>query len=200
MEHAELVLLFLLVTVAALTTLARVLGVPYPIILVLGGSLVGFAPGVPHVELEPDLVLLIFLPPLLFNAAYTSSIRDLRADMRSITLSAIGLVLLTTCAVAVAAHAAIDGLPWAAAFALGAIVSPTDPLAATTIARRLGVPRRLVVLLEGESLVNDGTALVLYRTAVVSVGASCDLLDVTWDVIVNVAGGIAVGVVAGGLL
>ena len=165
MEHLELVVLFLLVSVAVLTALARVLGLPYPILLVIGGSLVGFAPGVPDVQLDPDLVLLIFLPPLLFNAAYFSSVRDLRADARSITLTAVGLVLLTTCAVAVAAHAAIDGLPWAAAFALGAIVSPTDPLAATAIARRLGVPRRPTVI-EGESLVNDGTALVAYRTAV----------------------------------
>ena len=200
MEHPELVLLFLLVTVAAFTALARVIDVPYPIMLVVGGSLVGFAPGVPEIELEPDLVLLIFLPPLLFNAAYFSSIRDLRADLRSITLSAIGLVLLTTCTVAVVAHAAIDGLPWAAAFALGAIVSPTDPLAATAIARRLGVPRRLTALIEGESLINDGSALVVYRTAVVAVGGSFDLLDATGDLIVNVAGGIAVGVVAGLLL
>jgi Na+/H+ antiporter len=198
MEHVELVLLFLLITVAALTALARVVNVPYPIMLVLGGSLVGFAPGVPEVELEPDLVLLIFLPPLLFHAAYFSSLRDLKADLRSITLSAIGLVMLTTCVVAVAAHAAIDGLPWAAAFALGAIVSPTDPLAATTIARRLGVPRRLTALIEGESLINDGTALVLYRTAVAAaVGGSFDLLDATGDLIVNVVGGIAIGVVAG---
>jgi Na+/H+ antiporter len=198
MEHVELVVLFLLVTVSALTLLARVVGVPYPILLVLGGSLVGFAPGVPHVELEPDLVLLIFLPPLLFNAAYFSSVRDLRADLRTISLSAIALVLLTTCAVAVVAHAAIGGLPWAAAFALGAIVSPTDPLAATTIARRLGVPRRLTAIVEGESLVNDGTALVLYRTAVAAaVGGTFDLLDATGDLIVNVAGGIAVGVVLG---
>jgi CPA1 family monovalent cation:H+ antiporter len=196
-EHAELVLLFLLITVAALTALARVLDVPYPILLVVGGSLVGFAPGVPHVELEPDLVLLIFLPPLLFNAAYFSSLRDLKADARAISLSAIALVLLTTCAVAVAAHAAIDGLPWAAAFALGAIVSPTDPLAATTIARRLGVPRRLTAIVEGESLINDGSALVVYRTAVVAVGGTFDLLDATGDLILNVAGGIAVGVVVG---
>src|SRR5918992_1431431 len=188
MEHVELVLLFLLVTVAALTLLARVLGVPYPILLVLGGTLVGFAPGVPEIELDPDLVLLIFLPPLLFNAAYFSSMRDLRADLRSISLSAIAVV----------AHAAIGGLPWAAAFALGAIVSPTDPLAATAIARRLGVPRRLTALIEGESLVNDGTALVLYRTAVAAaVGGTFDLLDATGDLIVNVAGGIAVGLVVG---
>ncbi len=197
MEHIELVVLFLLVTVAALTALARVLGVPYPILLVIGGSLVGFAPGVPDVQLEPDLVLLIFLPPLLFNAAYFTSVRDLRAHARAITLTAIGLVLLTTCSVAVVAHAAIDGLPWAAAFALGAIVSPTDPLAATTIARRLGVPRGITTVIEGESLVNDGTALVVYRTAVsAAVGGSFDLLDATGDFLVNVAGGIAIGFVA----
>jgi len=201
MEHIELVVLFLLVTVAALTALARVLRVPYPILLVIGGSLVGFAPGVPDVQLEPDLVLLIFLPPLLFNAAYTSSIRELRADLRSITLTAVGLVLLTTCSVALVAHAAIGGLPWAAAFALGAIVSPTDPLAATAIMRRLGVPRRITAVVEGESLVNDGTALVAYRTAVsAAVGGSFDLLEATGDFVVNVAGGIAVGLVAGVLL
>jgi len=200
MEHAELIVLFLLVAVAALTMLARVLDVPYPILLVIGGSLVGFAPGVPDVELDPELVLLIFLPPLLFNAAYFSSLRDLRRYLRAITLSAIALVLLTTVAVAVIAHAAIAGLPWAAAFALGAIVSPTDPLAATTIARRLGVPRNVTSVIEGESLVNDGTALVAYRTAVVAVGGTFDLLDATGDFVVNVAGGIAFGVLAGLLL
>ena len=198
MEHVELVVLFLLVTVAGLTALARVLDVPYPILLVVGGSLVGFAPGVPDVELEPDLVLLIFLPPLLFNAAYFSSARDLRRQMRPIALTAVGLVLVTTCAVAVVAHAAIEGLPWAAAFALGAIVSPTDPLAATVIARRLGVPRRLVSLIEGESLINDGTALVAYRTAVAAaMGGTFDLLDASGDFVVNVLGGIAVGIVVG---
>jgi Na+/H+ antiporter len=198
MEHIELVVLFLLVTVAVLTALARVIGVPYPILLVIGGSLVGFAPGVPDMQLEPDLVLLIFLPPLLFNAAYNFSVRELRTYMRAITLTSIGLVLLTTCSVAVVAHAAIDGLPWAAAFALGAIVSPTDPLAATQIMRRLGVPRRLSVVIEGESLVNDGTALVAYRTAVsAAVGGSFDLLEASGDFVVNVVGGIAVGLVAG---
>ena len=198
MDHIELVLLFLLVAVAALTALARLLDVPYPILLVVGGSLVGFGPGVPEVQLDPDIVLLIFLPPLLFNAAYFTSVRDLRTDMRPIALNAIGLVLVTMCAVAVVVHAAVPGLPWAAAFALGAIVSPTDPLAATTIARRLGVPRRLTRVIEGESLVNDGTALVAYRTAVAAVGgAGFDLLDATGDFVVNAAGGIAFGVVVG---
>jgi monovalent cation/hydrogen antiporter len=195
--HVELIVLFLLVAVAALTALARVLGVPYPILLVVGGSLVGFAPGVPEIELEPELVLLIFLPPLLFNAAYFSSLRDLRADLRAISLNAVCLVLVTTVLVALAAHAAVEGLPWAAAFALGAIVSPTDPLAATAIMRRLGVPRRLTAVVEGESLINDGTALVAYRAAVVAVGGTFDLLDAAGDFVLNVAGGIAVGLAVG---
>ena len=197
MVHVELIVLFLLVAVAMLTALSRLLGVPYPIMLVVGGSLVGFAPGVPEIELEPDLVLLIFLPPLLFNAAYFSSLRDLRRSARPITLNAVGLVLVTTVLVAVVAHAAIEGIPWAAAFALGAIVSPTDPLAATAIMRRLGAPRRLVSVVEGESLVNDGTALVIYRTAVLAVGGTFSLLDATWDFVVNAAGGIAIGVAVG---
>jgi monovalent cation/hydrogen antiporter len=196
-EHIELVVLFLLVTVAVLTAIARVLGVPYPILLVIGGSLVGFAPGVPDVQLEPDLVLLIFLPPLLFNAAYFSSVRDLRYYARAITLTSVGLVLLTMCSVALVAHAAIDGMPWAAAFALGAIVSPTDPLAAVAIMRRLGAPRGVTTVIEGEALVNDGTALVAYRTAVsAAVGGTFDLLDASLDFVVNVAGGIAVGLAA----
>jgi len=199
-DHIELILLFLLIAVSALTVLARVLDVPYPILLVLGGSLFGFVPGVPDIELEPDLVLLIFLPPLLFNAAYFTSLRDLRADLRPIMLTAVGLVLATACAVAVVAHAAIAGLPWAAAFALGAIVSPTDPLAATAITRRLGIPRRATAVIEGESLVNDGTALVVYRSALVAVGGSFDLLDATGDFVVNALGGLAVGLVAGRLL
>lgn len=200
-EHVELVILFLLVAVAALTGLAQWLKVPYPILLVIGGSVLGFAPGVPHVELEPDLVLLIFLPPLLFNAAYFASLRDLRADARAISLNAVGLVLFTMCAVAVVIHAAVPELPWGAAFAFGAIVSPTDPLAAITIARRLGVPRRLLSIIEGESLINDGTALVAYRAAVVAtVSGSFSLLGASGEFVLNVAGGAAVGLVAAQIL
>src|SRR3954452_20371911 len=201
MEHVELVLLFLLVAVAALTWLARRLDVPYPILLVLGGSVIGFAPGVPDVQLEPDLVLLIFLPPLLFNAAYFTSLRDLRSGLRPIALTAIGLVLVTTCTVALVAHAAIEGLPWAAAFALGAIVSPTDPLAASAITRRLGVPRRLTAVIEGESLVNDGTALVLYRTALTAAATGTFVaLHAVGDFVLDAAGGVAIGIAAGVLL
>src|SRR3954451_794329 len=193
--HLELVLLFLLLAVVALTGLARRFRVPYPIFLVLGGSLLGFAPGVPDVELDPDVVLLLFLPPLLFNLAYLASLRDLRRDMRTISLQSVGLVLITASVVAVVMHAAIPSLPWAAAFAFGAIVSPTDPLAAVEIARRLGVPRRMINVIEGESLVNDGTALVVYRTAVAAAtGATFDLLGASGDFVLNVAGGVVVGV------
>src|SRR3954447_23926317 len=195
MDHVELVLLFLLVAVAALTWLARPLGVPYPILLVVGGSVIGFVPGVPSVELNPDLVLLLVLPPLLFHAAYFASLRELRLNARAIALNASALVLVTMSVVAVVMHAVVPGLPWVAAFAFGAIVSPTDPLAATTIAQRLGVPRRLIVLIEGESLINDRTPLVAYRTAVAAVGGSFSLLHASGDFVLNVAGGAAVGIV-----
>jgi CPA1 family monovalent cation:H+ antiporter len=195
-DDLEIILFFLLVVVTALTALARILDVPYPILLVVGGAAVGFAPGIPDVELEPDLVLLFFLPPLLFNAAYFASVRDLRRNLRTITLQAVLLVLVTMCAVAAALHAMVPEIPWAAAFAFGAIVSPTDPLAAVTIAQRVGVPRRIVTIVEGESLINDGTALVAYRVAVAAaVGGTFDLLDATGDFVVNVLGGVAVGVV-----
>jgi CPA1 family monovalent cation:H+ antiporter len=198
MEHLELTLLGLLLAVVALTALARLLNVPYPILLVIGGSLLGFVPELPEIELDPDLVLLVFLPPLLFNAAYFASPRDMRILWRPITLNAIGLVVLTAGAVALVAHALVDGMSWAVAFTLGAICAPTDPLAATAIARRLGVPSRLVSVVEGESLVNDGSALVIYRVAVATaVGGSFDLLDAGWEFVVNVAGGIAIGAVVG---
>lgn len=198
MDHFELTLLCLLVAVTALTALARLTGIPYPIVLVVGGSLLGFVPGLPHVELDPDLVLLVFLPPLLFHAAYFASVRDLRRQARPILLNSIGLVVATACAVAVVAHWLVGDLSWAAAFTLGAICAPTDPLAATAIARRLGVPRRLTAGIEGESLINDGSALVIYRTAVAAaIGGSFDLLHASGEFVVNVAGGIAIGLVVG---
>jgi monovalent cation/hydrogen antiporter len=196
MEHLEIFLIFLFVAVAGISTVARMLSIPYPILLVLGGLVLGLLPGLPEVQLEPDLVLVIFLPPLLFFAAFNSSWRDLRADARAISLTSIGLVLATTCVVAVIAHEAIDGMPWAMAFALGAIVSPTDPVAATAIMRRLNVPRRVVTIVEGESLVNDASALIAYRVAVAAaVGGTFSLGEAALDFVVAVAGGVAVGLV-----
>jgi monovalent cation/hydrogen antiporter len=143
----------------------------------------------------------LFLPPLLYQAAFFSSPRDLRADARAITLLAVGLVLATMSAVAAAAHTVVGGLPWAAAFTLGAIVAPTDPLAATAIARRLGVPRRLVTVLEGESLVNDASALVAYRLAVAAVVAgSFSLWGAGLQFVGRGIGGAAIGVAVGWLI
>jgi CPA1 family monovalent cation:H+ antiporter len=199
--HVELVLISLLVAVAGLATAARAVNIPYPIVLVIGGLVMGFLPGLPEVELAPELVLAIFLPPLLYSAAFFANLRELRNDARAISLLAIGLVLATMCVVAVVAHAVVDDLSWAAAFALGAIVAPTDPLAATAIARRLGVPRRIVSVIEGESLINDGTALVAYRFAVAAaVGAGFSLLDATVEFVLSATGGVLIGLVVGWLI
>jgi CPA1 family monovalent cation:H+ antiporter len=193
MEHIEPVLLGVLVAVAALSVIAQFVRIPYPILMVLGGLGLGLIPGAPEVSLNPDIVLVVFLPPLLYVGAFFASLRDVRRDARVIGLMAIGLVGATAVAVAVVAHE-LAGLPWAAAFTLGAIVSPTDPLAATQIMRRLGAPRRLVNVLEGEGLVNDATALVLYRTAVgAAVGGSFSAWDAGLGILLAPIGGILVG-------
>ena len=199
--HEELVLLALLVALAALLVLAPVLRIPYPILLVVGGLVLGFVPGIPTISLPPDLVLVAILPPLLYAAAYYTSLRDLRRNAVPISVLAIGLVAATTVSVAVAIHYAIDGVGWGPAFVLGAVVSPTDPLAAVAIAQRLGVPRRIVAIVEGESLVNDGTALVLYRVAVVAVvSGSFSIWDAGLRFVGTAAGGIAVGLGVGYLI
>jgi CPA1 family monovalent cation:H+ antiporter len=175
--------------------------VPYPIMLVLGGLAIAFIPGMPTVQLAPNLVLVAVLPPLLYGSAFFASLRELRANVRPILLLAIGLVLITMVAVAAAAHAVIPGLSWPGAFVLGALVSPTDPTAATAIAQRLGLPRRLIALIEGESLVNDGTALVAYKFAVAAVvTGSFSLAKATGEFALNVVGGIAVGLAVGYLI
>src|SRR5437763_11435868 len=158
-------------------------------------------PGIPTISLPPDVVLVAILPPLLYSAAFYTSLRDLRENVIQISALAIGLVAATTVGVAVVAHALIPNLDGGPAFVLGAVVSPTDPLAATAIARRLGVPRRIVAIVEGESLVNDGTALVLYRVAVVAVvSGSFSIWNAGLRFVWTAAGGIAVGLVIGFLI
>jgi Na+/H+ antiporter len=199
-HHVELIVLGLLVATAALAVLSRVIGVPYPITLVLGGCVIGFVPGVPDVELEPDLVLLIFLPPLLYGAAFFTSLRDLRARARPIALLSIGLVFATMGAVAVVAHEVI-GLGWGEAFVLGAVVSPTDAVAPAEIMRRLGAPRRLLTVVEGENLTNDWTALVLYSFAVTAVvSGTFSLGDAAFRFVINGVGGLLIGLAAGWLI
>ena len=159
--HGEFQLFVLLTAVAAMLAVSARWRLPVPVFLVTGGLLLGFVPGLPQVQLPPDLVLVAILPPLLYSAAFFTGLRDLRANLRPITLLSIGLVAATTCAVALVTHAAVSGISWGAAFTLGAIVSPTDALAASEVAHRFNVPRRIVSILEGESLLNDGMALVL---------------------------------------
>jgi CPA1 family monovalent cation:H+ antiporter len=166
-EGFDVVLAGVLVSVAVLNVVATRIGIPYPIVLVLGGLALGFVPGMPEVDLDPDLVLLVFLPPLLYVAAFFSELHAMRGYARALSLTSVGLVLLTTVLVAVPGHLVLD-LPWPMAFALGAIVSPTDPVAATAIMRRLHAPRLIVNFVEGESLVNDAAALIAYRVAVVA--------------------------------
>jgi len=194
-------LLGVLVASTALLVVAPRLRIPYPILLVLGGLVLGFIPGIPTIRLPPDAVLFGVLPPLLYSAAFFTSLRDLRANRRPIALLSLGLVAMTTVAVAVVAHAMVAGMGWAPAFALGAIVAPTDPLAATSIAERLGIPHRLVAIIEGEGLVNDGSALVLYRVAVVAaVSGSFSLLHTSASFLWSIGGGIGIGLALGWLI
>ena len=189
----------LLLAVAVLALLARKLHIPYPILFVIGGLLLGLIPKLPKVRLDPELVFLFFLPPLLFPAALFTSWRDFRVNLRPISLLAIGLVLFTTVAVALLAHYFM-GLPLAAGFVLGAIISPPDAIAATAIADRLKVPRRIVTILEGESLVNDATALVAYRFAVVAVvTGSFSLAHASGQFFIVGIGGILIGLAIGWL-
>src|SRR5262249_54652473 len=195
--HQEIQLFVLLASGAALLILSGPLRIPYPILLVLGGLLLGFGPGVPKVTMPPDIVLVGILPPLLYVTAYNTGLRELKQNIRPISLLAIGLVGLTMVGVACVAHWVAD-LPWAVAFILGAVVSPTDAIAATAIGRRLGVPRRLIDVGEGESLLNDGTSLVLLKTAIAAaVAGSFSLWEAGGRLVLNIVGGIAIGLVVG---
>ena len=189
----------MLLAVAALALLARKLHIPYPILFVIGGLLLGLIPSLPRVRLDPELVFVFFLPPLLYPAAMFTSWRDFRANLRPISLLAIGLVLFTTVAVALLAHHFM-GLPLAAGFVLGAIISPPDAIAATAIAQRLRIPRRIVTILEGESLVNDSTALVAYQFAKVAVvTGTFSWLQASGQFFLVSLGGILLGLAVGWL-
>src|SRR5215469_10215402 len=159
----------LLAAVATLALLGRKLTIPFPILLVLGGLVLSLIPGLPLIRVSPDLVFFIFLPPMLYPAALFTPWRDFHANLRPILLLAIGAVLFTTLLVGLIAHRLIPNFPLAAGFVLGAIVSPPDAIAAIAIAQRLRVPRRIVTVLEGESLVNDATALIAYRFGIAAV-------------------------------
>lgn len=200
MDHVTLLtaVLATLVAIAVLYEVSRRLGFPYPSLFVLGGLLLAAVPGLPHIQFEPDLVLLVFLPPLLFIAATRSNVRELRANRTPILSLAFGLTIFTMIAVAVVAQVVDPTLGWAAAFTLGAIVSPTDAVAATSVFRRLGIPRVAVTLVEGESLFNDAVALVAYRAGIIAVASGTFLLVGTISSFVfALVGGVALGLAIG---
>jgi CPA1 family monovalent cation:H+ antiporter len=198
-DNLESVLL-LLCAAALLVRLADLGKIPAPIVLVLGGLGIALVPGLPDIELDPDVVFLVFLPPLVYAAGWRTSPLELRALMRPLALLSVALVFITAAAVALVAHALVPELGWAEAALLGAILAPTDAISATSIFRRLGAPERVRLLVEGESMINDGTALVLYRIAVgVATGGAFSLGHASLEFIGVSAGGIAVGLAVGAL-
>lgn len=194
------ILVGLFAAAVAVAWLARRVGLPYPIALVLGGAAIGFVPGLPRLPLDPNLILVIVLPPILYQAALFTSWRDFRGSLRAISLLAVGLVVATTVAVAATLKWLVPEVPWAVAFAFGAIVSPPDAVAATAIMSRMNVPRPIVTLVEGESLVNDASGLVLYRFAVAAaLTGAFSLAQAAGQFVLVAAGGIVVGIAIGRL-
>jgi CPA1 family monovalent cation:H+ antiporter len=191
----ELVL-FLMLCAVALAWIARHFGLPYPITLVAGGALLGLLPRLPQFPFDPQLILVVVLPPILYQAALLTSWNEFKANIRPIGLLAIGLVIVTTLAVGTAFKLLVPSVPWAAAFVLGAIVSPPDAVAATSILSRLNIPRHIVTILEGESLVNDASGLVIYKLAIAAVlTGAFSLADASAQFAFVSVGGIAIGLV-----
>lgn len=196
--HEFEVVLALLAAIVAFGLVAQRLALPAPALFVLGGLAIALVPGLPPVAFEPHLIFTIFVPPLLYRAALLASWRDLRANFRPIALLSVGLVVFTTVVVGLAAHAVVPGLPLGSAFALGALVSPPDAAAATAFLRQLVVPRRITTILEGESLVNDATAIIAYRMAVAAVVGGTFSLGAASLAFLRVGTlGVAVGLVVG---
>jgi monovalent cation/hydrogen antiporter len=188
------VLIALVAVAVVLVRFADAVAIPYPIVLVIGGLAIGSLPGGPELDLDPDIIFLVFLPPLLQSAAYWTSPQELRAELGPLAGLVVGLSLATMVAVALIAYAVIPDLDLGPAFVLGAIVSPTDPVAAVATFSRIGVPERISRLVEGESMVNDATALVAYKVAVAAVvSGGLSLGEAAADLVVGVAGGIAIG-------
>lgn len=196
--HTIETILLLLAVVTILAEVANKIKVPHPILLVLVGIVIGLIPWLPDFALEPDVVFLIFLPPVLYAAAWSTSWPDFKAARRPIGLLAFGCVIFTTCAVAWITHTFVPGFGWAEAFVLGAIVSPPDAVAATAATKGLGIPRRVITILEGESLVNDATGLIAYKYAIGAVLVGSFVLweaslQFLWVAIAGVGVGFIVG-------
>lgn len=185
----------LVAAVVLVAGVCRRLDLPAPLVLVALGAAASFLPFIPEVQLTAEVVLFGLLPPLLYSQALQTSLVDFNANRRSILLLSIGLVAFTTVGVAVVVHAVIPAIPWPAAFALGAVVAPPDAVAATAIARRIGLPRRIVTILEGESLLNDATALVALRTAILAASGTVSAVSIGTQFAVAAVGGVAAGLV-----
>jgi monovalent cation/hydrogen antiporter len=197
MDNFAIVIL-LLTIVTALAEVADRLKIPYPILLVLSGIAIGFWPGLPLIQLSPDVVFLVFLPPILYAAAWTTSWPDFKKAKRPIILLAIGCVIFTTCAVAVVAHYFIPGFSWAEAFVLGAIISPPDAVAATAATKGLGIPKRIITILEGESLINDATGLIAYRYGLAAIATGVfSLAEAGLQFLLVAVGGLVFGLILG---
>src|SRR5437773_8723491 len=198
-DKTELILICL-VAVALLAIVARKIRIPYPILLTIGGVVLALVPGLPAIHLEPELVFSLFLPPLLYPAAVYTSWRDFRVNLRSILPLAIFLVLLTMTATAYLFHA-LTGLPLAVGFVFGALISPPDAVAALAVTQNLRVPRKIIVILEGESLVNDATSFISFRFAVSAVlTGAFSLAQASLQFLFVAAGGICVGLATGWLV
>lgn len=185
----------LLLAAVLLAGIARGVGAPYPVFLALGGAALAFVPGAPHLTLAPDLALALFVAPVLLDAAYDASLRDLRdnwAPVAALVLIAVGV---STAAVAIVAHSLVPHLPWAVAIALGAIVAPPDAAAATAVLRQVRLPQRILIILEGESLLNDASALLIYRLAIgaVAAGSAFSVREVAPTFVLGVVGSIIAG-------
>src|SRR5271163_4691697 len=201
-EAVLAVFLLLLVFVAMFAGLARRLKVPYPILLVIAGLLVSFLPGMPRIGLDPNLVFLVFLPPLLYSAAWTLSWREFQRNFVSIAMLAVGLVLFTVVGLAMAAGSLLPGFDWKSAVLLGAVVAATDAIAATSIARRVGLPQHIVHILEAESLVNDGTGLLAlqFGLAILMTGRTPSIIEGVGRLGYLIGGGVLVGLAIGGVV
>jgi CPA1 family monovalent cation:H+ antiporter len=194
--HVALILVGLAATVLAVTALCVRYDAPAPLVLIVVGIAVSYVPGVPVIHLEPDVVLLGLLPPLLYSAALNTSLVDFNANRRSILLLSVGLVAASTAVVACVVRLVLPEIHWPLAFAIGAVVAPPDAVAATAIGRRIGLPRRVVTILEGESLFNDASALVALRTAIAALATTVSAWRIGWDFVIAAGGGVVIGFVA----
>lgn len=200
MEHYS-VILFTLAVMIGLSAIANRTKIPYPVLLVIAGMAVGFIPALPKLELNPEVVFLIFLPPMLYDAAYNISPKEFRTNFHTITALAISLVFITVIGIAVIAHYCIPGMTWPLSFLLGAILSATDAVAAMSATKGLGLSHKTITILEGESLINDASALVAYRFALAAVtGTSFVLWKASLDFVIVLVGGFAIGFIIAKIL